>query len=145
MKHFLMLGCSIILGLWSSTSLAETRVINSHGIAMHGDMKYGEDFTHFDYVNPDAPKGGTVTLASPSTFDSFNPDIPKGDSAANINLIYDTLLVSSADEPFTEYGLIAEKVEYPEDRSWIIFHINPKARFHDGEPIEASDVVFTFN
>ncbi|HAU12543.1 MAG TPA: hypothetical protein DCS92_02450 [Gammaproteobacteria bacterium] len=79
------------------------------------------------------------------TFDSFNPDIVKGDASAYVALTYDTLMVQARDEPFTVYGLVAESVEYPEDRSWIIFHINPAARFHDGHPITAEDVVFTFN
>ncbi len=120
-------------------------VIVSHGIAMHGNMKYSQSDTHFGYVNPTAPKGGSVTLAGYGTFDSFNDDIVKGDPATNINLIYDTLMVQAMDEPFTVYGLVAEKVEYPEDRSWIIFHLNPKARFHDGTSITGDDVVFTFN
>lgn len=122
-----------------------SEVIVSHGIAMHGDMKYPSDFTHFEYTNPNAPKGGSVTLSASGTFDSFNPDIVKGDAAAYLELIYDTLMAPAMDEPFTVYGLIAEKIEYPKDRSWVIFHINPKARFHDGHPITAEDVVFTFH
>jgi len=128
----------------STVSLAND-IISSHGIAMHGDMKYAKDFSHFEYTNPEAPKGGTATLAVAGTFDSFNPDIVKGDASAYVALTYDTLMVQARDEPFTVYGLVAESVEYPEDRSWIIFHINPAARFHDGHPITAEDVVFTFN
>lgn len=123
----------------------ENPVIIAHGIAMHGDLKYPADFTHFEYANPDAPKGGNIVLSGYGTFDSFNPFVPKGDADGNIMLIYDTLLTNSADEPFSEYGLIAEKLEYPEDRSWVIFHIRPTARFHDGKPITADDVVFSFN
>ncbi|MBA54754.1 MAG: hypothetical protein CMK89_09905 [Pseudomonadales bacterium] len=137
---------AITASLLLASSLAfASDVITSHGIAMHGDMKYPADFTHFEYTNPDAPKGGSVTLGYFGTFDSFNPDIIKGDASGYVNLIYDTLMVPAMDEPFSNYGLVAEKVEYPEDRSWVIFHINPKAQFHDGHPITADDVVFTFN
>ena len=133
-----------VMAALSTVSLAND-IISSHGIAMHGDMKYAKDFSHFEYTNPEAPKGGTATLAVAGTFDSFNPDIVKGDASAYVALTYDTLMVQARDEPFTVYGLVAESVEYPEDRSWIIFHINPAARFHDGHPITAEDVVFTFN
>ena len=138
---------TFIIGVLAITSITAnaSKVITSHGIAMHGDMKYPADFTHFEYTNPDAPKSGSVTLSGYGTFDSFNDSIVKGDSAAFVSLIYDTLMVQSMDEPFTVYGHVAEKVEYPEDRSWIIFHLNPKARFHDGTAITADDVVFTFN
>ena len=134
------------LGWYGTVAQAEdSAVITAHGIAMHGDLKYPANFTHFDYARPDAPKGGNIVLSGYGTFDSFNPFVPKGDAEAHIGLLYDTLLTGSSDEPFSEYALIAEKVEYPEDRSWIIFHINPKARFHDGAPITAADVVFSFN
>ncbi|MFZ5601586.1 MAG: extracellular solute-binding protein, partial [Pseudomonadota bacterium] len=124
---------------------ADSPVTIAHGMAMHGDLKYPANFTHFDYTNPDAPKGGSVTLLGYGTFDSFNPFIVKGDPEAKVGMVYDSLTVHSSDEPFSVYGLIAEKIEYPADRSWVIFHINPKARFHDGSPITAEDVVFTFN
>ncbi|MBT6312721.1 MAG: ABC transporter substrate-binding protein [Alphaproteobacteria bacterium] len=117
------------------------RVVRSHAIAMHGKAKYGPDFKHFDYVNPDAPVGGTLRLATEGSFDSFNPFIPKGD-AANPG-VFETLLTSSEDEAFTEYGLIAESIEYPEDRSWVIFHLRPEARWHDGKPITPEDVIFS--
>lgn len=117
-----------------------------HAIAMHGTPKYGPGFTHFAYVNPNAPKGGTLRQAAiGSSFDTFNPFVIKGIAPAGIGLSYDTLLVSSADEPFTEYGLVADTVTVPEDRSWVSFHINPDARFNDGTPVTADDVVFSFN
>ena len=116
-------------------------VVRSHAIAMHGKAKYGPDFKHFDYVNPDAPVGGTLRLATEGSFDSFNPFIPKGD-AVNPG-VFETLLTSSEDEAFTEYGLIAESIEYPEDRSWVIFHLRPEARWHDGKPITPEDVIFS--
>ncbi len=98
---------------------AQGAVIISHAIAMHGEPKYAADFRHFDYVNPNAPKGGTIRVADQGTFDSFHGFVPKGNAAATGSV--ETLLTSSADEPFTEYGLIAETIEYPEDRSWVIF------------------------
>lgn len=116
-----------------------------HAIAMHGEPKYGPDFTHFDYVNPDAPKGGSLKQAATGTFDSLNPWIIKGRAASGLSLTYDTLMTSANDEPFTEYGLVAETIEVPEDRSWAVFTLRPEARFHDGEPITADDVVFSFN
>ena len=117
-----------------------------HGIAMHGELKYPADFSHFDYVNPEAPKGGELKLSVVANgFDSFNPFVIRGISAAGINAyVYDTLLESSADEPFSEYGLIAESVEVPEDRSFVIFNLNKEARFQDGEPITAEDVKFSY-
>ena len=116
-----------------------------HALAMHGAPKYGPEFTHFDYVNPHAPKGGTVKQAVIGTFDSLNPFIIRGVAAAQIGLIYDTLMVGSADEAFTVYGLVAETIEVPEDRSWVAFTLRPEARFHDGSPITAEDVIFSFN
>ncbi|MBL6931421.1 MAG: ABC transporter substrate-binding protein [Rhodospirillales bacterium] len=117
----------------------------SHGLAMHGQLKYGPDFKNFDYVNPHAHKGGDVKLATTGSFDSFNNFIIKGESAAGIGGIYDTLLVSSADEAFSEYGLLAESVETPEDRSWVQFVLRKEARWHDGKPVSADDVIWTFN
>lgn len=116
-----------------------------HAMAMHGAPKYGPDFTHFDYVNPDAPKGGQLRMFAVGSFDTLNPFILRGASAAGVGMGYDTLLTSSADEAFTEYGLVAETMEVPEDRSWVIFTLRPQARFHDGHPITAADVVFSFN
>lgn len=128
--------------LLTGTALAADK---THGIAMHGDLKYGTDFTHFDYVNPDAPKGGKVKLATLGSFDSLNGFIIKGESATGLSLIYDTLTESSADEPFSQYGLLAESIELPKDRSWVIFNLRPEAKWHDGKPVTADDVDFSFN
>jgi len=117
----------------------------SHGIAMHGDLKYPPQFTHFDYANPDAPKGGKVVQSAIGTFDSFNNFIVKGTPADGLGYIYDTLLATAQDEPFSLYGLLAESLEVPADRSWIIFNLRPEARFSDGEPVTAEDVVFSFD
>jgi microcin C transport system substrate-binding protein len=120
------------------------KVQGGHGIAMHGDLKYGPDFKSFGYANPKAPKGGRLKQAAVGTFDSFNPFIVRGNPAAGIGQIYDTLMTSSADEPFSEYGLLVEKVDVPEDRSWVAFTLRPEARWHDGKPITPEDVIFSF-
>ena len=125
---------------WSQQKIAVT-----HALAMTGKPKYAEDFKHFEYVNPTAPKGGDIKLGTVGTFDSLNPFIIRGVAATGIDLIYDTLTDRSLDEPFTQYGLIAAKIELPEDRSWVIYHLNSKAKFHDGQPVTAADVVFSFN
>ena len=125
-------------------SAAAEEVEPRHGISMHGDLKYPPGFAHFDYVNPEAPEGGEVRMAAIGTFDSFNRFILKGTPAAGAGLLYDTLTVQSGDEPFSQYGLIAESIEMPEDRSWVIFTLHPEARFHDGSPVTADDVIFSF-
>ncbi|KPQ30153.1 MAG: microcin C transport system substrate-binding protein [Marinobacter excellens HL-55] len=113
---------------------------------MHGELKYPQEFSHFDYVNPDAPKGGTLKLSVVSNgFDSFNPFVIRGVAAAGVSsYVYDTLMESSADEPFSEYGLIAESVEIPDDRRYVIFNLREQARFQDGTPITAEDVAFSY-
>lgn len=120
----------------------------SHGISAFGELKYPADFTHFDYASPDAPKGGTMsfrgTLAS-GTYDSLNPFILKGESAQGIERTFDTLMVRAFDEPDAVYGLLAETIEYPEDRSWVIFTLREEAAFSDGSPLTAEDVAYTFN
>lgn len=128
-----------------TTVFAQDAAPKSHGVAIHGDLKYPPDFKHFDYVNPDAPKGGTARLAWFGTYDSLNPFILRGVPAIGTQLLYDTLLTPAADEPNSEYGLLAESMEMPDDRSWVIFNLRPEARFQDGSPITADDVVFTFN
>ncbi|MBT7956116.1 MAG: ABC transporter substrate-binding protein [Rhodospirillaceae bacterium] len=115
-----------------------------HGIAMHGSPKYEPDFKHFSYVNPNAPKGGKVRLSAIGTFDSFNPYIIKGNPAAGIGgFVYESLMISSQDEAFTEYGLLAESIETPEDRSWVAFTLRKEARWHDGKPVTVEDVIFS--
>src|SRR5690606_18968063 len=97
----------------------------------------------FDYVNPAAPKGGTLRLSATGTFDTFNPFNAKGTPAPAAGI--ETLLTHSDDEPFTMYGMLAESLEWPEDRSWIIFHLNPRARWHDGMPVTPEDVIFSLD
>ena len=121
-------------------------VTKSHALSLYGDVKYPADFTHFDYVNPDAPKGGTVRDFTVGTsFDTFNPFVLKGVPAAGAGLLFDTLTVRAEDEPATAYGLVAQSMEMPKDRTWVLYHLRPEARFNDGSPITADDVLWTFN
>ena len=117
----------------------------SHGFAMHGTPKYPADAGPPDFVNPSAPKGGTVKLGARGTFDSLHPFIVKSVPAAGVTAIWDTLCWSSRDEASTEYGLVAETIEWPDDRSWVAFTLRPQARFHDGTPITVEDVIFSFD
>lgn len=116
-----------------------------HSMALHGAPKYTADFQHLDYVNPNAPKGGTMRMSAVGSFDSLNGYIIKGSPAAGLGMIHETLLQQTEDEPFTGYGLIAETIEVPEDRSWIVFNLRPEAKWHDGKPITADDVIWSFN
>lgn len=137
----------LLLGLISTTSAlaAEFTAPPAHGIAMHGDLKYPPGFRHFDYVNPNARQGGTIVSEASGSFDSFNPFVLRGQAAAGSTLIYDTLTEQAQDEPFTEYGVLAETIEMPEDRSWVAFNLRPEAKWHDGRPVTAADVVWTFD
>jgi microcin C transport system substrate-binding protein len=130
--------------LVSFAAAAGAQTTRSHGLAMHGDLKYGADFGAFDYVEPQAPKGGEVKLEAFGTYDNFNVWILGGTPAGVIGSTLDTMMVASADEPFSKYCLICETVELPADRGWIAFDLRPAARFHDGTPITADDVVWTF-
>ncbi|MDZ7888338.1 MAG: extracellular solute-binding protein [Pseudomonas sp.] len=134
-------GSALLLSL-SSLSLAA----GQHALTLYGEpAKYPANFKHFDFVNPDAPKGGELRQSGFGGFDSLNPFINKGVAADDIGLIYDTLTRHSLDEPFTEYGLLAEKIEVAPDHSWVRFYLRPQARFHDGQAVTAADVVFTFD
>ncbi len=128
-----------------NTTGSEHEVIAKTSLVLHGEAKYGsKPFTHFDYVNPEAPKGGSIRMAASGTFDSLNPYTNKGTPVSGIGLIYDTLMTQSRDEPFSLYPLIAESTEKAPDNSSITFNLNPDARFHDGKPITADDVKYTF-
>ena len=127
------------LSLFNSSISAQ----NMHGIAMHGQPKYEQNFIHLDYVNPDAPKGGTIKFGSYGSFDNLNRVAFKGSKAAGLGYINDTLMRRVWDEAFTLYGLIAEYVDMPEDRSSITFYLNSNAKFHDGSPITREDVLFS--
>ncbi|MEQ9144838.1 MAG: extracellular solute-binding protein [Parvibaculaceae bacterium] len=115
-----------------------------HGIAMHGEPLHGPDFTHFSYADPDAPKGGDLRLAVIGTYDSLNPLIIKGVAGAGVrDYVFESLMARAYDEPFSLYGLLAESVDTPDDRSWVEFTLRPEARFSDGTPVTVDDVVFS--
>jgi microcin C transport system substrate-binding protein len=118
-----------------------------HGLSLFGDLKYQPGFTRFDYVNANAPKGGVARQISIGTFDNFNIVVAgvKGALAGSIELLYDTLLVSSLDEVSSEYGLIAESVSYPDDFSSASYRLRPEAKWHDGSPVTPDDVIFSFD
>jgi peptide/nickel transport system substrate-binding protein len=145
MRRFLPLIAALLIG---TPALAEP----VHGIAMHGSPALGPDYKHFPYVNPDVKKGGRITYGVVGTFDSLNPFILKSmrTSARGIwdpafgNLIFESLMTRSSDEAFTLYGLLAESVEWNDDRTFIQFNLNPKAKWSDGQPVTPDDVIFSF-
>ena len=122
----------------------DAAVITAHGISTFGDLKYPADFKHLDYVNPDAPKGGEISEWAPGTFDSMNPFSVKGVAGAMSSISYESILTGTADEIGASYCLICSTLEYPEDRSWVIFNLRPEAAFSDGSPLTAEDVLFSF-
>jgi microcin C transport system substrate-binding protein len=136
----------LALGLAASTALpagAEPR----HGLSVFGDLKYPPDFKHFEYVNPDAPKGGRASQIGSgglTTFDSFNPFIVKGDAAQGLSLVFDSLMARALDEPDAVYGLVAETADVADDGLSVTFKLRPEAKFADGSPVTAEDVVFSF-
>ncbi len=126
-------------------SLFSHSVNAAPSMAMGYEPKYGKNFDHFDYLNPDAPKGGRLELEAPGSFDSFNPYIVKGQDAAGLGLVFDTLMASSSDEPFSKYALIARDIELARDRMSVTFKIDERARFSNGDPVLAKDVKFSFD
>ncbi len=150
LRTALLVGiCGPLLAMTPQICRAQEAV---HAIAMHGEPALPADFTHFPYANPDAPKGGSISYGVVGTFDSLNPFIlPSMRTTARGgvdpqfgNLMYESLMVRSRDEAFTLYGLLAESVRMPDDRSWIEFNINPLARWSDGMPVTPEDVIFTY-
>ncbi|KOQ85199.1 ABC transporter substrate-binding protein, partial [Pluralibacter gergoviae] len=134
----------LCLALGSAGVRAQT-IKESSTFAAIGEPKYAPGFDHFDYVNPDAPKGGRVTLAAIGTFDNFNRYAMRGNPAVRTDQLYDSLFTTSDDEPGSYYPLIAEGVRYASDFSWAEVTINPRARFHDGSPVTAEDVAWSFH
>jgi len=141
------LGAAFLAGLLAAllalAPAAGPRAAPRHGIAMHGAPALPEDARHFPHADPDAPKGGTLVEGRTGTFDSFNPFTLKGSPAKGLDLVFESLLERSPDEPFTLYAQIAESVETPPDRSWVEFTLDPRARFQDGTPVTVDDVVFS--
>jgi len=142
-KVFSVLALAAALTLMAGLTHADEDITVSHGLSQFGDLKYGPDYPYFDYVNPNAPKGGEYSTWAFGTFDSMNPYITKGSAAGSASIFVESLMAGNADEPDSVYGLIAESIEYPADRAWAIFNLRPEARFSDGTPVKASDVVFT--
>jgi microcin C transport system substrate-binding protein len=136
---------AIIAALFLAIGLiAVAYAATTPGMSLFGDLKYGPDFTHFDYTNPGAAKGGTMRLSAIGTFDTLNPYVVKGVPVAGTGGIFDTLSVSSEDEPGSEYGLVADKIELAPDRLSVLYTIRKEARFHDGTPMTPEDVIWTF-
>jgi microcin C transport system substrate-binding protein len=118
-----------------------------HALSLFGDIKYPADFKQFDYVNPDAPKGGAARQIQVGTFDNFNLAVAgvKGQLAAGVGLIYESLMTQSLDEVSTEYGELAEAVSHPEDFSWVMYRLRREAKWHDGKPVTPEDVIFSLD
>ncbi|HUX79500.1 MAG TPA: extracellular solute-binding protein [Alphaproteobacteria bacterium] len=147
--HYL-LGLVIVIhsSLYAETPPAQISLplaSPTHGIAIFGDLKYPAGFTHFDYVNPNAPKGGMVKGAAFGSYDSFNPYIIKGNSAIGLGALHCSLLAAADDEPLSMYAYLAEKVELAPDRKSVTFTLNKNAKFSDGSPVTVDDVIFSFN
>lgn len=148
-------GGAALVAAWAllATPAQGQETIRAHGYSFYGDLSYPADFAHFNYVNPDAPRGGEISLWAPGTFDSMNPYSRRGRAGRYSWALYETLLETSG--PFGDsapadvygeyYGLLAHTVEYPPSKDWVIFHMRPEARFSDGTPLTAHDVVFTHN
>src|SRR6266478_8319847 len=130
--------------LLSLAAVAAAAVAGSHGLSLFGELKYPPDFKNFDYVDPHAPPGGTMKFAAIGTYDTLNPYVVKGVPAAGIGQIFDTLAVASEDEPGSEYGLVAEKIELAPDKLSVLYTLRKEALFHDGSPMTPEDVIWTF-
>ena len=139
----LLTALTVFILLIAQNLLAKTNI--SHAIAMHGEPKYDQNFISVEYVSNNAEKGGNIVRSAIGTYDTFNPFTLKGTSAAGIGLLYESLTVGSSDEAFTEYGLLAKSIEWPDDRSWVTFTLRDEAKWHDGKKITSDDVVWTFN
>lgn len=145
LKLFILFMASLaLITITTLAAHAEQKIIKAHGISTFGALKYPAGFKHLDYVNPDAPKGGEISIWAFGSFDSMNPYSVKGRGGALSSAPYESLLVGVDDEIGSSYGLLAESIEYPEDRSWVIFNMRPNARFSDGSPVTAADVEFSY-
>ncbi|MTI44648.1 microcin C transport system substrate-binding protein [Roseibium hamelinense] len=150
-RRFLNFSLVLISAVFAASAVSSVPVKAQepawrYAVSFTGEPKYGPDTDHFDYVNPLAPKGGSVRLATTGGFDSFNIMVPRGNLAPGIGLIYDTLMEASLDEAdiSAQYGVLAEAMRYPEDYAWVEYRLNPEARWHDGEPVTVEDVIWSF-
>src|ERR1700719_1195855 len=132
MRSLRTVGLGLVLLL---AAFSAAKAVVTYGMSLYGDFKYQPGFTHFDYANPDAPKGGTMRMSSIGTFDTLNPFVIKGVPAAGIGQLFDTLMTRSEDEAATDYPLIAESADLAPDRTSVLYTLNKAARFHDGKPI----------
>ena len=143
-----LVTAALALSLTASTGIAQDAAspVWRTGISTIGELKRPDGFAHFDYVNPDAPKGGELKLSETGTFDTFNPILSKGEAASGVSsLVFDTLLKSAEDEITASYGLLAEAVSYPDDFSTATFRLRAEAKWADGEPVTPEDVIFSFD
>ena len=146
-----ILALALAVGLEAQTTAEPTAdpsgdaVTISHGVSNFGELRYGPDMAHLDYVNPDAPKGGEISLWSQGTFDSFNIYTRQGVPGANTTIMYESILVSTADDAYGAYCYLCTTIEYPENRDWVIFNLRDDVTFADGTPMTAEDVAFSFN
>jgi microcin C transport system substrate-binding protein len=139
-----LLGAAVLISLSTSGPAADTGIVTSHGFAAFGTLKYPAGFTHFDYTNPDAPKGGVFRSATQGYYDSFNIISVMGFPPFGLEpLVFEKLMVRSLDEPASQYGRLAESITYPKDLSWVEYRLNRRARFNDGKPVTPEDVIFS--
>src|SRR5712692_2639881 len=138
-------SCVVVSLVLSLGAIAAAAAAGSHGLSLFGELKYPPDFKNFEYVDPHAPKGGTMKFSAIGTYDTLNPFVVKGVAAAGIGQVFDTLTVASQDEPGAEYGLVAESIDLAQDQLSVLYTLRREARFHDGSPMTPDDVVWTFN
>ncbi len=140
-----LMGGAVVLALAASAVAARSETITvAHGISTFGELKYPADFMHLAYVNPDAPKGGEISEWTSGGFDSMNPYSIKGRAAALSSAAFESILEGTADEIGASYCLLCSTLEYPEDRSWVIFNLREDVTFSDGSPMTAADVIFSY-
>ncbi len=144
-RIFIAGGLLVPFAARTGFAAANAEAAGGNGLSLFGELKYGADFKNFDYVNPNAPKGGTMKFSAIGTYDTLNPFIIKGVPAAGVSQIFDTLMTASADEPGSEYGLVAESVQLAPDKLSVLYALRKEARFGDGSPITPGDVVWTFD
>ena len=144
LKKFSQSSIIIYFLILGSLAYGDNHIIKSHGISTFGELKYNSDFQHLDYVNPNAPKGGEVSIWAFGSFDSMHPYTTKGRSGSLSSIFFESLLTGTSDEIGSAYGLVAKSMEYPKDRSWVIFNMRPEAKFSDNTPLTAEDVMFSY-
>ena len=144
LKKFFQFSIIVYLLILGSLAYGDNDIIKSHGISTFGELKYNSDFQHLDYVNPNAPKGGEVSIWAFGSFDSMHPYTTKGRSGSLSSIFFESLLTGTSDEIGSAYGLVAKSMEYPKDRSWVIFNMRPEAKFSDNTPLTAEDVMFSY-